>query len=176
MNAIRPWFIPTPLQRRHLSAAQRDWLLDEGSLTKRLILLSKNHFGVEVISNGWGMPARHEANALGVCASHAVFIREVMLTCHGVPYVFARSLIPAACLIGDMAIIRRFGNKSLGHFLFNSPLVTREPFQLCQFSGTDKVLPASLQSDDSLWGRRSVFNVGDKSLLVSELFLSPLNL
>lgn len=176
MITIRPWFIPTSLQRRRLSQDQRDWLLDEGSLTKRLILLSNNNFGVEVVRNGWGMPARHEANALGVCAHHAVFIREVILTCHGTPYVFARSLIPAACLIGDMAHIRRFGNKSLGHFLFSSPRVTREPFQLCHLSGKDKVMPATLQGDNPLWGRRSVFNVGDKSLLVSEIFLSPFNL
>jgi len=176
VNLSRPWFTPNAFQRSRLSAAQKDFLLDTGSLTKRLILLSKNNFRVQVTGSYWAIPERHESIAMGIKTGHAVYIREVILYCHDTPYVFARSLFPPTSLRGRLALVKNFGNKSLGDLLFSAPFAKRQPMQLCQISGIEKVLPRALQQATSVWGRRSRFEVEDNSILVSEFFLAPFNL
>ncbi|HSG60455.1 MAG TPA: chorismate lyase [Pseudomonadales bacterium] len=176
MPLSRPWYTPTTLQKQRLTPYQREVLLDPGSLTKRMIYMSNNNFSVTVISNRWGLASHHEAAALGMLSRQSVFIREVALCCHGIPFAFARSLFPVSTLRGKLGFVRRFGNKSLGQLLFTAPYAVRDSLMLCQIPGTDSVIPSQFHQPSPVWGRCSRFTVTNKPLLVCEYFLAPFQL
>ncbi|WP_067868026.1 chorismate--pyruvate lyase family protein [Neptuniibacter marinus] len=143
----------------------RTWFTDHGSLTQRLIKLSKGDFRVEVVQQGWFRPTRSEAKALKMDYRQVALIREVQLIGNGQPWVFARSIIPAQTLSGAERQLRVLGNRSLGSLLFSDPTMRRGRLQICRLS---------LNSTEKVWARRSVFFLSKKPLLVSEVFLPQL--
>ena len=149
----------------------RPWLLDSGSLTQRLLKASLGNFSVQVLRQCWQRPRLSEQQLLGMQAREWAIVREVALRCHGQPWVFARSVIPASSLRGHLRRLRKFDNSSLGAMLFSDPSMQRHPFQLARLPGDSWQLPAPLQQKEPLWGRRSRFELGGKPLMVSELFL-----
>ncbi len=146
----------------------REWVLDRGSLTERLVEQSEGDFRVEVIRQGSGFPIATEQQALGLRRRQACIIREVALLCHGEPWVYARSIVPTTTLTGSARRLAHLGNKPLGAFLFNAPDMHRGPLELTRY---EKLFP---QEPGSGWGRRSVFYLGEKPLLVCEFFTSRL--
>tara|TARA_R110000868_G_scaffold391396_3_gene661470 strand:- start:67075 stop:67623 length:549 start_codon:yes stop_codon:yes gene_type:complete len=154
-----------------LPTAIRPWLLDSGSLTQRLIKASQRHFSVQVLKQCWQRPRASEVQLLAMQPREQAIVREVVLLCHGQPWVFARSVIPASSLRGQLRRLRKFDNSSLGAMLFSDPSMQRHAFQLARVPGDSWQLPAQLQQSQPLWGRRSRFELGAKPLMVSELFL-----
>lgn len=143
----------------------QNWLLDSGSLTQRLVKLSQGHFRVEVVRQGWMRPTRSEANALAMDPRQRALVREVQLLGNDVPWVFARSIIPAQTLTGSERQLRMLGNRSLGSLLFTDPTMRRDPIEISRLQ---------LQNQREIWARRSVFFLSNKPLLVSEAFLPEL--
>ncbi|GHE97014.1 chorismate--pyruvate lyase family protein [Thalassotalea profundi] len=150
-----------------------NWLLDANSLTARL----KNHcqyFRVKLL--GQQIEACHpkEANA-DIYEGEQVLVREVLLLCDDIPQVFARSLIPLRTLTGSERQLAQLGEQSLGQVLFNSPDLCRKDIEVASFTEESSVfklaLSFSLGQQNELWGRRSVFLLGDKPLMVAEVFL-----
>ena len=159
-----------------LPTANREWLLDSGSLTKRLIKSSNHQFSVQVLRQQWGSAQLSEYDLLEVAPRHCCLIREVLLLCHQQPWVYARSVLPASSLTGELRHLRHFDNRPLGQLLFNTPSMHRSPFQIARLAMVDLPLPADLTLDKNnktpnLWGRRSRFVIYNKPLLVSEIFL-----
>src|SRR5690606_9493092 len=105
----------------------RHWLLDPGSLTKRLIRASGGQFRVQVLRQGFLPASPHERHELALGQREWPFVREVALLCHGTPWVFARTLIPSATLKGPARALTHLGTKPLGAVLFNDPQVRRGP-------------------------------------------------
>ena len=149
----------------------RQWLLDSGSLTQRLIKTSKGHFSVTVLRQEWQRPRLSETQLLRMAPREKAIIREVALNCGNQTWVFARSVIPASSLCGRLRRLRKFDNSSLGALLFSDPSMRRAPFQLAKIEGQNPQIPNHLQQDKPLWGRRSRFQLAGKPLMVSELFL-----
>lgn len=149
----------------------RSWVLDRGSLTQRLIHASNGNFSVRVIRQQWLPPNRDEALLLDCPITSRALIREVELLCHGQVWVIARSVIPMTTLRGEERQLKSLGNRSLGSFLFKSKAMKRGPLQITQTSPHRLAMETESAADDSLWGRRSVFYLHNKPLLVSELFL-----
>lgn len=143
----------------------RSWLTDSGSLTQRLVKLSRGDFRVDVVRQGWTRPTRSEAKALGMNSRQFALVREVQLIGKGQPWVYARSIIPAQTLTGAQRQLRMLGNRSLGTLLFTDPTMRRGPLQISSLRLTDK---------RKVWARRSVFYLSEKPLLVSEVFLPEL--
>jgi chorismate--pyruvate lyase len=156
---------------RELPSQIRPWLLDSGSLTQRLIKSSSDHFAVQVLKQEWQRPRLSEVQLLNMQPREMAIIREVALLCHGQPWVFARSVIPATSLHGHLRRLRKLNNSSLGALLFSAPSMHRAPFQLAKLNGFNHQLPQSLQQNADLWGRRSRFELSGKAIMVSELFL-----
>ena len=100
-----------------LPPATRCWLLDEGSLTARLQAACGNAVRVRVLRQAWQRPRASERRALGLGIHELALVREVLLECAGEPWVFARSIMPAATLHGRLRHLRRFGERSLGALL-----------------------------------------------------------
>lgn len=142
---------------------QRHWVLDRGSLTKRLIHASNGHFKVEISRQTWELPSLDERRLLNLPVGQLALIREVSLLCHGVVWVKARSIIPSQTLTGAEKQLAYLGERPLGAFLFRSKAMKRGPFQIACFRNTRQ---------QNASARRSIFFLHGKPVLVSE-FLMP---
>lgn len=149
----------------------RSWLLDAGSLTRRLLQVSGGEFRVQVIQHGWQRPRFSEAQLLEMPERQWGIVREVALLCHNQPWVFARSVIPASSVTGHLRRLRKFSDSSLGELLFRDISMRRQPFELTCIDGQSEQLPANLRQQQTLWGRRCRFELADKPIMVSEIFL-----
>lgn len=151
------------------------WLYDPASLTARLIAACNHRFAVAVLSQSWGTPFHNESKRLGMRARHRALIREVFLYCGDTPWVFARTVIPRATLTGAQAYLANLGSKPLGAVLFADPHMRRDPFEVARIQGGEYLYQRATQRSAKhareIWGRRSVFYLSKKPLLVNEIFL-----
>jgi len=166
-----PRWRPGNMIRRQLPDALHDWLLAESSLTRRLQMVCRGQFRVELISLGWERPLPDEAQALGVAPRQGALIRQVRLWCDNQPWVFARTVIPFSSLRGAQRRLAYLGSRPLGAFLFADPALQRSPLQVARVAPNSRVLSACTLANATLWGRRSIFRLRGHPLLVSEFFL-----
>lgn len=154
-------------------SALRPWLLDRGSLTERLIRASKGQFEVKILFQGMGVPRLSEQRALALPARQRALIREVILLGNHQPWVHARSIIPMKTLTGRLRKLRKLDNRPLGALLFSDPGMARGPIEISNLSMFEP-WPSSVPSTygSPVQGRRSLFWLDDKPLLVSEVFLT----
>jgi chorismate--pyruvate lyase len=169
-----------------LSDNLKSWLLDPNSLTARL--KSHSHqFRVELLGQRIEACQADEAVAL-IPSGEKVLVREVLLFCDEKPQVFARSLLPLSSLTGAEQQLANLGTQSLGQVLFNNPSLERQTIEVAKFNENSAVgklakqllsssqyLPSqhlsSIDSTENLWGRRSIFVLENKPLMVAEVFL-----
>jgi len=151
------------------------WLYDPASLTARLVAACEQQFRVQVLSQGWGTPFHNEARRLGVRARQSALIREVFLYCGNTPWVFARTVIPRSTLSGKQKYLANLGSKPLGAVLFSDPHMRRDQFEVACIEAGQYLYTAATQASHKkpkqIWGRRSVFYLAGKPLLVNEIFL-----
>lgn len=154
------------------------WLCDQGSLTRRLVSLCGDRFSVRVLSQQWVKPAIDEARLLKISSRQKVLLRQVQLLCEQEVLVYARSIIPLGTLKGPHRRLKYLGSKPLGGYLFANPTLRRRQQQLATITHNNPLFATALcdsaQDCPRIWGRRSLFTLGGKSLLVSEFFLPAL--
>ncbi len=177
-NAPLRWRSRLGLSRCSLPASLADWLLDGGSLTRRLRRICSSRVDVRVLRQGWSRPGNDEARLLGLRSDAWAWIREVQLVGDGQPWVFARTLIPARTLNGCGRRLTRLGTRPLGEVLFADPGVRRGPVEIarivCGRRLHQQAFAGLVESPDAIWGRRSLFWIADRPLLVCEIFLPDL--
>jgi len=170
--AIEPrWRATAHYSCQDLPPVTRPWLLDDGSLTGRLIELNLGTFSVQRSYQGWQVPLPSERRLLSLPSRQLALVREVNLSLAGRAVVFARSVFPLSSLTGSLTHLRRLQNKSLGAILFKHPGMHRSPFELAHLPGNSDYIPAALHQSQPAWGRRSRFEIEGKALMVSEVFL-----
>jgi chorismate--pyruvate lyase len=154
------------------------WLSDQGSLTRRLVNRCGRDFRVRVLSQQWVKPRIEEAQLLGISPRQQVLLRQVQLVCAGQVLVYARSIIPLNTLRGKHRRLKYLGDKPLGGYLFANPRLERTQQQLATILPRDPLFDIALSDSerdcDCIWGRRSLFRIDGKPLLVSEFFLPEL--
>jgi chorismate--pyruvate lyase len=146
-----------------------DWLLDRGSLTQLLIKKSKNQFRVEVVAEEWVSSDRIAASGKfgPVSPQHRFWSRKVILHGAGQPWVMAHTLLPEHSLSSPLQEVMALKNKPLGEYLFSHPDLLRTGIDVTAYrEGAD----SSLNS----WGRRSLFYLFDKPVMVAEYYLTQL--
>jgi chorismate--pyruvate lyase len=149
------------------------WLSDRGSLTSSLVKASGNRFSVKVLSQREDVPLATEAQALNITVQTPVLVRQVILYGDHIPWVFARSIMPLTTLTGRVAELRNLDNQPLGARLFSDSSMSRETVEVAYFNAQELAVPIGVSNSNAmLWGRRSVFRLDQKPLLVSEIFLS----
>ncbi|MGA7801917.1 MAG: chorismate lyase [Gammaproteobacteria bacterium] len=174
------WMPQQRVLRSRIPASLLHWLLDPASLTHRVRHACPGCFGVRVVSQGWGRATRDERRRLDMRRGERSLVRHVELQCDGQAWVFARTVIPAHTLTGARRRLARLGARPLGEYLFAEPSMRRGMLELarvgpgCDFHGLATGNAGT--SSPALWGRRSVFRVNDKPLLVSEFFLPVLGM
>lgn len=151
------------------------WLLDPDSLTKRLQQNCGDDFQVRVFSQSWHKPALDEALVLGIRHDQWAWLREVHLYCGDTALVFARTVIPHRTLTGRERRLARLGGRPLGAVLFADPHISRSVVELARIPRGSNPFEIAVhpltRKPREIWGRRSVFYLGNKPLLVSEIFL-----
>ena len=148
--------------------------MDEQSLTKRLIQSCSEQFSVQVLNQSWVKPTRAEQKMLSVREGQNVLLRQVILYCGKQPMVFAHSLIPLKTLRGEHRRLGCLKNKPLGKYLFSKPYLKRSSLQWSLISPSNSLYHVIAQNNvitGNVWGRRSLFHLKQKKLLVSEYFL-----
>jgi len=171
VQMIANWQAPESVK---LTNRLRDWLLDPSSLTARLKSHSQ-HFRVEVLGQKIEACSAAEANT-DIITGEQVLVREVLLYCDEIAQVFARSLLPLSSLTGAQQQLAHLGTQSLGQVLFNHPDLQRKKIEIAAFEQDSSVANlatylALQTSGETLWGRRSVFVLDKKPLMVAEVFL-----
>ncbi|MEQ6342945.1 MAG: chorismate lyase [Gammaproteobacteria bacterium] len=169
--------------RRHLPrgivpSVLSSWLFDTTSLTQRLRQACHGHFQVRVMSEAQARPLRDERVTLRMRGYEGAVVRMVYLLCDERPWVFARTVIPLRTLSGPQRRLAYLGNKPLGEMLFADKSMRRSEVEVARLAAGSAVFRMATQAlehkPDEIWGRRSVFYLQDKPLLVSEIFLPDL--
>lgn len=173
MKSKHRWYRRHQLFNHALDASLSAWLFDVSSLTARLIELCGKDFSVQVISQCWQTLEAEEAAAMSLQHVHSALVREVLLCCNDQPLVYARTVIPSTTVKGARRRYANMGNRPLGAMLFADRTMRREPVQVSLLPVMHKANQYT-KSDLPVWGRRSVFRVSGKPLLVSEYFFAEL--
>ncbi len=172
------WRDARSLAHARISADLRDWLTESGSLTARLRGCCGAGFSVRVLAERWTRVSAREARALGIAPTARCRVREVQLLCHGIPWVYARSVLPVRALDGPWRRLRHLRAKPLGAVLFSDRRIRRAPFEFAALTpaqgGYARALTGLAVRPPQIWGRRGIHRQGRRRLLVSEFFLPAL--
>lgn len=162
------------MPRAERPAVLWDWLLDPASLTQRLQSVC-GEFRVEVLQSAWLRPSHDELRTLGLRADQRALVREVYLLCDGRPWVFARTVIPRETLSGKYRRLTYLGSRSLGAVLFSDKTMRREEVHVAHLAPMHALYARAahrlVHKPPGLWGRRSLFYLRGRPLLLSEIFL-----
>lgn len=160
------------------SGGYRKWLIERGSLTKRLQAKTP-HFQVSPLSVHDGLPYLDECILLGLVPHRHALLRDVLLMDEKKPLVYAHSVLPHASLQGVWRGLSRLGNQPLGAALFADPRVLRAPLQYKKITKHHVLYQQVAKKigglPPSLWARRSIFQLKSaykhQKIMVTEIFL-----
>lgn len=166
----RPVDLSDPALQWHSSATGLNldsncqaWLQAPGSLTQLLKQASAGEFRVEVLGEEWreiDLPGlRAEFGPL--TPGHRFWSRRVLLLGKGQPWVQAHTLMPEHSLLSPLEQVLKLGNKPLGEFLFQHPDLLRSNHAIAHHSG-------------QTWGRKGLYFLYGKPIMVAEFFLPAL--
>lgn len=175
--AIEPqWSDCRPLNYRHIPSAAHSWLFEAGSITQRLRSIYGDSVRVKVLRQRWDKPFLGEKKLLGLAQQRRCLIREVLLHSDDTPLVLARTVIAAKTLRGSLRSLARLGNRPLGEVIFSYPHLERSEMQIARVKTSDwsPRLVEQIAMPEPLWGRRTVYAVHRRQLLVTEVFLPEL--
>jgi len=153
----------------------KTWLFDSGSLTSRLVEHCDGAFSVKLLSVERDTPTPDEAVALGLKPRNQALIRQVLLFCDNAPLVYARTVIPLSSLRGALRGLVLLGNRPLGAVLFADKSMRRKALEITSLEKAHKCYSwTQYTGTERIYGRRSVFSLKNRELLVSEFFLPGL--
>lgn len=170
------WQPAGQINRRNLPTSLRDLLLESGSLTQQLEARCSVNFHLEFCGQSWQRPLLDESMVLSLRGGTHALIREIYLKCNNRPWVYGRSIIPAATFTGAERRLAHWGHRSLGDYLFSGRKALRGHIELARILPAHHLFRLAVKNNTvkntEIWGRRSMFYIKDKPLLVVEVFLS----
>ena len=154
------------------SPAARRWLTDRDSLTRRLRMHCSD-FSVCGVSLRHRPALPDERALVALPAVRRALVRDVWLYCGEQPRVFAHSVLPVRSLAGRWRRLARIGRRPLGETLFADVAVRRGALQFCLLPRWHPLSApvAALRPGSRFWARRSLFGLGSKRILVTEVFM-----
>ncbi|XBS70027.1 chorismate lyase [Acerihabitans sp. KWT182] len=136
--------------------AERDWLMERGSMTRRL----EGHCSQVSVRRGREgyVGADEPCDDIALLpASLRFWLREVVLYGDDRPWLAGRMVVPETALTGSECVLTKMGDVPLGRWLFRNGRPARDYIHLGRAG--------------SLWARRSCLRLNGKPLLLTELFL-----
>jgi len=167
-----------PLPR--FTSDQKDWLTRGGSLTAHLRMLGT--VAVRVTREAVAQPWTDEHYALDVSSRAPVWVREVVLSVDGTPFVVAHSIAPVAASTGVWQAMRRLRTRPLAELLYSDSSVARSALASRRLTARHPLYALAARELDirgearphSLVARRSVFERHGEPLMVTECMLPAL--
>ncbi|MCG8413973.1 MAG: chorismate lyase [Pseudomonadales bacterium] len=152
------WGPPSSYRGRLTSRVESE-LLQQGSLTARVKQLAGHSFQLQVREQCWRELETDSLRAQfgPIAHGHKFWSRKIAMLGEGVDWILAHTLMPAHAADGPLAAVFSLNNKPLGEYLFEQPGLLRANFQLCR-------------SASGHWGRRSLFFLHGKPIMVAEFF------
>jgi chorismate--pyruvate lyase len=149
------------------------WVFEQGSLTRRLKAACGARFNVRVVRQGFAHPYPDEALLLKLRSGRRALVREVELRSGERPLILARSVLPVRTLKGAGRRLARLENRPLGEILFASRRVRRHGLEAAraEIHRWRPEVRAGLEPAATVWGRRSLYSIAGRPLLVAEFFL-----
>ena len=153
----------------------RDILFDSGSLSEFLEKHCKGNFNLQLVRQIWQRPLPDEVRVLSLQTGRYALLREIFLRCDDAPLVYGRSIIPVQTFTGAERRLARWGQRPLGDYLFSGKKIRRSRIEIAQITPLDNLYHLVERNISfeatSLWGRRSIFYIKNKPLLIVEVFL-----
>ena len=159
------------------SPDQKDWLTRGGSLTAHLRTLGA--VAVRVTREAVDLPFDDEYAALAIAPRTPVWVREVVLSVDGTPYVAAHSIVPLAASTGVWQAMRRLRTRPLAELLYSDSSVSRSSLVSRRVTARHPLHRLALREigdarPHALFARRSVFERYGEPLMVTEVMLPAL--
>lgn len=159
------------------SPDQKDWLSRGGSLTAHLRTLGA--VAVRVTREAVDLPFDDEYAALAIAPRTPVWVREVVLSVDGKPFVAAHSIVPLAASTGVWQAMRRLRTRPLAELLYSDSSVSRSSLVSRRLTARHPLHRLALREMDevrihALLARRSVFERYGEPLMVTEVMLPAL--
>lgn len=150
------------------------WMLKPYNLSDALSQVCM-HLSVQVLFQGMSDYHDDEAQALQIQGQTRCYVRQVFLKGDGVPFCFARIVVPQHTYHQYQSQFSTLNDQFLGNTLLYSNATTRrDPFEYAYISQAHPYTQY-LENTHPLGARRSVFYMdGQFPLLVSEVFLETI--
>jgi len=172
LSAEPHWKINRPGTHHHIPISAQSWIYEPHSLTQRL----RSHFGsvnVNVLYHQWKKAFTGEQQLLALPHNQYALIREVLLSSETTPLLLARTVIPVNTLQGAQRLLSNLGNRPLGEVLFSYPKLQRMEMHITKIEPMlwTRELLEKISITQPIWGRRTVYAIQHRHMLVSEFFL-----
>ena len=158
-----------------LPVGLRSWLCEDGSLTRRLRDECHDPFNLKLVSQRWENPLPDESRTLRLATGQTALVRQVSLLCGDRPVVFARSVFPVRTLEGARRRLAHLGTRPLADIIFSDKRIRRAEMEFALLTPETPLFRLAAQALgtewEGFWGRRSLFSIARKRLLVSEVFV-----
>jgi chorismate--pyruvate lyase len=170
------WLANQQGTRHKLPESVQSWAYESGSLTQRLRATYGNAVTVKILLQQWRVPFLTERKLLGLHEQRVCLIREVLLHANGKPLILARTILPAATIKVANRSLSKLGTRPLGEVIFSYPHLERITMDVTlikpsHWTPTALTIAAIQQP---IWGRRTVYAIKHRQMLVSEFFLSEI--
>lgn len=158
------------------SRQMRHWLIDDGSLTLKLIARC-DQFRVCRLRQAPALCLADELVPVQLRRRIRVQEREVLLQCDGRPVVYAHTIVPLRATAADWPFFGALGERSLGFTLFHDPRVVRGALQFARLRPNHPLVRRAQTAlgggeiRSTLLARRCLYRRRRGMLLVTELFL-----
>ena len=157
------WYPEYHPRVQKISSKWRNWLLDKGSLTEKLVAHSNDNFAVRVLSQRWALPLLHEATQLNIPLHLAVRVREVELHIYDKSVVFARSIMPLKIYLQERHTLQNIGTRPLGQLLFRDGKIRVSKRNVAVYRSANH---------KTIYGRSTPYQYYGNEILVSEYFIN----
>lgn len=143
-------------EHRRVDDITLSWLMELGSMTQRFEQCCQK---VTVMPYQEGFISILDSADEKACLpkSQRYWLREVVLCGDNIPWLLGRTLIPEEALIGENKQLVNLNTVPLGRFLFQESALQRDFIHIGQ--------------QNAHWLRRSRFQLSEKPLLLTEVFL-----
>ena len=97
----------------------------------------------------------------------------MLLHADGKPLILARTIIPAKTIKVAKSNLAHLGSRPLGEVIFSYPKLERIEMDVTLIDPPTWTQPAIAEGhiDQPIWGRRTVYAIAQRQMLVSEFFL-----
>jgi len=159
--------------RHKLPDNVQSWTYESGSLTQRLRSSYGDAVAVKILLQRWHTPFLSERRLLNLPEHRYALTREVLLHANGKPLILARTIIPVTTIKAAKSNLSQLGNRPLGEIIFSYPKLERIAMDISLIDPSTWTQSAIGEAtiDRSIWGRRTVYAIAHKQMLVSEFFL-----